>query len=66
VEEKEGKRILRAATPIPVVMKKCVMCHENYADAKAGEPIGLLSYSLQRVALPSRFAGSSWSPQKLW
>jgi hypothetical protein len=44
VEEKDGKRTLRAATPVPVVMKKCVMCHEHYADAKAGEPIGLLSY----------------------
>ena len=46
VVKKNGKRYLRAATPIPVVMKKCVMCHENYAKAKKGEPIGLLSYTL--------------------
>lgn len=47
VEKKDGKRYLRAATPIPVVMKKCVMCHENYADVKKGEPIGLLSYTIE-------------------
>jgi hypothetical protein len=46
VEDKDGKRVLRAATPVPVVMKKCVMCHDHYADAKAGEPIGILSYSM--------------------
>jgi len=46
IEEKDGKRFLRAATPIPVVMKKCVMCHDNYANVKKGEPIGLLSYTI--------------------
>jgi hypothetical protein len=46
VETKEGKRYLRAATPIPVVMKKCVMCHPHYSQAKEGEPIGLLSYTI--------------------
>jgi len=46
VEQKEGKRYLRAATPIPVVMKKCVMCHDNYAGVKEGQPIGLLSYTV--------------------
>jgi len=46
VEKKDGKRYLRAATPIPVVSKKCVMCHSHYADAKKGEPIGLLSYTI--------------------
>jgi hypothetical protein len=46
VEAKEGKRFLRAATPVPVVMKTCVMCHPHYADAKKGEPIGLLSYTI--------------------
>ena len=43
---KEGKRTLRVATPIPVVMKKCVMCHPHYEDAKEGEAIGMLSYSM--------------------
>lgn len=43
---RKGRRYLRAATPIPVVSKKCVMCHEHYAQAKKGEPIGLLSYEV--------------------
>jgi hypothetical protein len=40
----DGKPHLRAATPVPVVMKKCVMCHPHYADVKEGEAIGILSY----------------------
>ena len=47
VEMRDGKRYLRAATPVPVVMKKCIMCHENYNEAKPGEPIGALSYTLR-------------------
>jgi hypothetical protein len=43
---KEGKPYLRALTPVPVVMKKCIMCHDHYADAKEGEPIGAISYEL--------------------
>lgn len=43
---KEGKRTLRAATPIPVVSKKCILCHPHYADAKPGEPVGALTYNL--------------------
>jgi hypothetical protein len=46
VIEKDGKRFLRSATPIPVVHKKCVMCHDNYKNAKAGEPIGVLGYTI--------------------
>lgn len=46
VVEREGQRYLRAATPVPVVLKKCVMCHENYKSAKPGEAIGALSYTL--------------------
>lgn len=42
----EGKRLLRAATPIPVVSKKCIMCHAHYADAKEGAAIGALSYTI--------------------
>jgi len=41
-----GRDHLRAITPVPVVMKKCIMCHEHYADAKAGEAIGAISYSV--------------------
>jgi hypothetical protein len=41
--EKDGKTFLRSATPIPIVMDKCKMCHANYADQKV---IGALSYTL--------------------
>lgn len=46
VETQEGQRRLRALTPVPVVMEKCVMCHPHYAEAKKGEPIGAISYSI--------------------
>jgi hypothetical protein len=46
VVEKDGKRYLRSATPIPVVMKKCTLCHPAYEEAKAGEVIGSLSYTI--------------------
>jgi Protein of unknown function (DUF3365) len=46
VVEKDNKRLLRSATPIPVVMKKCVMCHPHYENAKADQPIGALSYTI--------------------
>lgn len=44
--EKDGKRYLRSATPVPVVMKKCTLCHENYKSVKEGHPIGAISYTL--------------------
>lgn len=44
VVQKDGKPHLRAMTPVPVVMEKCIMCHPHYADAKPGEPIGAISY----------------------
>ncbi len=47
IVKKDGERYLRAATPIPVVMKKCVMCHENYADVPKGKAIGALSYTIR-------------------
>ena len=40
----DGKDQLRALTPVPVVLKKCIMCHEHYREAKDGEPIGAISY----------------------
>ena len=46
VVKKDGKSYLRAATPIPVVMEKCTMCHSNYKGVKAGAAIGSLSYTL--------------------
>lgn len=46
VIEKNGKRYLRAATAVPVVMKKCVMCHENYEGVPKGKAIGALGYTV--------------------
>lgn len=46
VIQKDGKPFLRAITPVPVVMKKCIMCHAHYADAKKGQPIGAISYTV--------------------
>jgi hypothetical protein len=46
VVEIDGRRTLRAATIIPVVMEKCTMCHEHYKQAKEGEAIGALVYTL--------------------
>lgn len=46
VVTKDNKRYLRAATAIPVVMQKCITCHPNYADAKKGQAIGALGYTL--------------------
>ena len=46
VIRKDGKRYLRAVTPVPVVMKKCVMCHDNYEEVPAGKPIGALGYTV--------------------
>lgn len=40
----DGTYVLRAMTPIPVVMKKCVMCHAHYEKVPAGEAIGAISY----------------------
>jgi hypothetical protein len=47
IVQEEDKRYLLAATPIPVVMQKCVMCHPHYEQAKEGEAIGALSYRLE-------------------
>ncbi len=41
-----GEPRLRAATAVPVVMKKCTMCHENYKTAKSGAAIGVLTYDV--------------------
>jgi hypothetical protein len=46
VVRKDSKTYLRAITPVPVVMAKCTMCHENYKVVKQGEPVGALTYSI--------------------
>jgi hypothetical protein len=40
------KRYLLAATAIPVVMDRCIMCHENYRDVPKGQAIGALGYKV--------------------
>ncbi len=47
VEKRDDGRYLRMATSIPVVLKKCILCHEVYRNAKEGEAIGALSYTLK-------------------
>jgi hypothetical protein len=46
VVDQGGQRYLRAATPIPVVLKKCAMCHPHYENVAQGKPIGALAYKL--------------------
>ncbi len=46
VVEKKGKTYLRAITAVPVVMDKCIFCHENYRSAKKGEAIGAIVYTV--------------------
>ncbi len=46
VVTQDGRHYLRALTPVPVVMEKCIMCHANYAEVKKGEPIGAISYTI--------------------
>jgi len=46
VVTQDGKPYLRALTPVPVVMEKCIMCHAHYEDVKQGDPIGAISYTV--------------------
>jgi hypothetical protein len=43
LETMEGKRYLRAATVLPMVMEKCVLCHDNFKGKKV---VGALAYTL--------------------
>lgn len=47
VVSKDGKRFLRFATPIPVVLEKCAMCHSNFKGNKG--IIGSLAYVIPVV-----------------
>jgi Protein of unknown function (DUF3365) len=40
----DGKQVLQAATSVPVVMEKCVMCHPNYEKVPKGQSIGAITY----------------------
>lgn len=44
VVTKNGKRFLRVATPVPVVMERCIMCHANFKGKEGA--IGSLSYTV--------------------
>ena len=46
VVQKEGKPYLRAMTAIPVVLERCILCHENYKNAKKGEAVGAITYTV--------------------
>lgn len=46
VQMVDGEPHLRAITAVPVVLKKCIMCHEHYGDVEKGEAIGAISYSI--------------------
>jgi cytochrome c556 len=43
------KTYLLTATAIPVVMDKCIMCHENYRNVPRNQAIGALSYKVPLV-----------------
>ena len=47
IEKRDDDRVLRVATIVPVVMDKCTKCHDPYKQAKTGEAIGALSYTLK-------------------
>jgi len=44
VEQDGDRRYLRVATAIPVVMEKCILCHDNYRSVPKGQAIGALGY----------------------
>jgi hypothetical protein len=46
VVTEDGKRFLKSATAIPVVMDKCILCHENYRSVPKGRAIGALGYKV--------------------
>ncbi len=46
VVQENDEPYLMAATAVPVVMEKCVMCHESYKGVKAGHAIGALAYKV--------------------
>lgn len=43
VGREDGGPVLRAATPVPVVMKQCISCHPGY---KEGDLLGALIYEV--------------------
>ena len=47
VVQRNGEAYLQAATAVPVVMEKCIMCHPHYREAKENnQAIGAIVYEL--------------------
>jgi hypothetical protein len=49
IDTQDGKRYLRAATVLPMVMEKCAMCHDNFKGKKV---VGALAYKLPLETSP--------------
>ncbi len=47
VEKTDEGRVLRAATAVPIVSKKCILCHENYKTIAEGAAVGALIYTVK-------------------
>jgi hypothetical protein len=43
IGQKNNRPVLRAATPVPVVMQQCINCHPGY---KEGDLLGALTYEV--------------------
>jgi hypothetical protein len=41
-----GKQYLQVATAVPVVMDKCILCHDAYKSVPAGKAIGAIGYKV--------------------
>jgi len=57
VVTENGKRFLNSATAIPVVMKKCIMCHDNY-EGSPNHYLICLSVSVRSTFLASAQSAS--------
>ncbi|HEY5314085.1 MAG TPA: DUF3365 domain-containing protein [Pirellulales bacterium] len=55
----DGKRYLRAATVLPMVMEKCELCHDNFKGKKV---VGALAYTLPLQTNPPSKAAKSAKP----
>jgi hypothetical protein len=41
-----GTRAEHRFSAVPVVVDKCVLCHDNYKGVKKGRPVGALTYTV--------------------
>jgi hypothetical protein len=58
VEQDGDRRYLRVATAIPVVMEKCILCHDNYRSVPKGHAIGALGYRVPILSDTQVLSGS--------